>query len=201
MDKPKKIIASPALAMAVVAAAAAKASAKPVTREFDDKIETRRLVLESRSMETTEEEVKEKKLYERLCEMFGKGWVESEGWAAIQIGVPLRYAVYRIGGHAAVLLNPVLLEWSGYAMMTSREGCMSLPYERHITYRYTHVTIENGPADKRVILKAEGREAWIIQHEMDHMDGILCDKRTTIQNRNEPCECGSGVKFKKCHGR
>lgn len=165
-----------------------------------DKIVTERRILSQRSVETTLEEIKELRLVERLGAMFDKGWVQSLGWAAIQIGIPLRCAVYR-DKMQVVLLNPVVKEAHGLSLLKQREGCKSLPYQRFLVYRYSNITIENGPADKRYEINAVGREAQIIQHELDHMDGILCDARGKIQDRNAPCACGSGTKFKKCCGK
>ena len=54
----------------------------------------------------------------------------------------------------------------------------------------------------------EGFNAYIIQHEIDHLNGITCIDREykreplkvgTKIGRNEPCPCGSGKKYKKCH--
>lgn len=167
---------------------------------IEDKIVTVTAVLLTRSRETTAKEIEELKLVDRLATMFDKGWCQSLGWAAIQIGIPLRCAVYRPGIGQVVLLNPVVKDFGGLHLK-SREGCMSLPYERHNTHRYKWITIENGPENGRYVIQATGVEAHVIQHEIDHMDGILCYERTRIQERNEKCACGSGVKFKKCHGR
>jgi peptide deformylase len=97
------------------------------------------------------------------------------GLAATQIGVLHQVLVYRVlpEDPLTALINPVL-EWSSEELETAEEGCLSLPG--------VHVEVER-PAEVRVrALDAEGREllvlasemeARVIQHEMDHLDGIL----------------------------
>jgi uncharacterized protein YecA (UPF0149 family) len=63
--------------------------------------------------------------------------------------------------------------------------------------RYNQIEFKNDGQ----LFSAEGKEAQIIQHEIDHMDGILIiDKEYKSNNvgRNDPCPCGSGKKYKKC---
>lgn len=172
-----------------------------------DQICKDRKILGQRSRETDTEEMRKLGIVARLISMMDEGWTSGIGLAAIQIAVPIRCAVYipyridpKLSKDPVTLINPVVIEFSNLRPR-SREGCISIPGERFNTYRYNEITIENGPADKRVIMRASGVEAQVIQHEIDHMDGICCDQRTKIQERNERCACGSGIKFKKCHGK
>jgi peptide deformylase len=125
------------------------------------------------------------------------------GVAAIQIGVPLRYAYLRIGERELELINPILLEKSGW-MVCAQEGCLSLPGNRVNVQRWQKVKIDIH-GDGKEIHEFEGVEAQILQHEIDHMDGILnIDKEykhEKLPGRNEPCPCGSGKKYKKCCGK
>jgi peptide deformylase len=105
----------------------------------------------------------------------------SVGVAAPQIGASLRVCVVdvsksklgRDSNHGLlVLINPVVLHFEGNATM--REGCMSVPdytgdVERPTRIRL-HYTDETGTERE---LETEGFEAVAIQHEMDHLDGIL----------------------------
>jgi peptide deformylase len=105
----------------------------------------------------------------------------SVGVAAPQIGASLRVCVVdvsksklgRDSNHGLlVLINPVVLHFEGNATM--REGCMSVPdytgdVERPTRIRL-HYADETGTERE---LETEGFEAVAIQHEMDHLDGIL----------------------------
>ena len=105
----------------------------------------------------------------------------SVGVAAPQIGVLLRVMVVdvsnsklgRDNNHGLLeMVNPEIIERSGSKMM--REGCMSVPdYTGNVT-RAEHIVIEftNRNGQLRVI-EANGFEAVAIQHELDHLDGLL----------------------------
>ena len=105
----------------------------------------------------------------------------SVGVAAPQIGANLRVCVVdvsksKLGRDAnhglLVLINPVVLNAEGNASM--REGCMSVPDYTGDVERPTRIhlryTDETGTERE---LETEGFEAVAIQHEMDHLDGIL----------------------------
>lgn len=155
-------------------------------------------VLFTKSVETTQEEIDGMGLIDRLKAAMEKTWVKGHGLAAIQIGVPIRCAVFQSeSGIWITLLNPVILEKKDFRAKRS-EGCLSIPGSWFSTYRYEYVKLENGPTDKRQVIELTGKDAWIVQHEVDHMDGILCFQRMKIQDRNSKCECGSGLKAKKC---
>jgi len=109
------------------------------------------------------------------------------GLAATQLGVMHRLLVYRVGQDAplAVLANP-RLEWSSEDREELEEGCLSLPgvhvgVERPVHVR-VHAQDERGEA---VRIEASGLEARVIQHEMDHLDGVLMIDRTTRDQRKE----------------
>lgn len=165
-----------------------------------DKITIDPDVLRTPSEPTTQAEIDGMDLVERLKVAMKTAWVGGHGLAAIQIGVPVRCAVYQTpGGVWVTLLNPLIMEYSDLRMKR-REGCLSIPGMWFGTHRYEKIKIENGPAEARYTIEAEGVEAWIIQHEIDHMNGVLCFQRTKVPGRNDACFCSSGKKFKKCHG-
>jgi len=105
----------------------------------------------------------------------------SVGVAAPQIGVSLRVCVVdvsqnRLGreNHHGLLglVNPEIISREGAATM--REGCMSVPDYTGDVERATSITVRylDGSGEPRE-LEASGFEAVAIQHEMDHLDGLL----------------------------
>jgi peptide deformylase len=111
------------------------------------------------------------------------------GLAAPQVGVLRRVLVYQAADDAPVtaLVNPRLTRASD-ERETADEGCLSLgaasvivPVERAVS-----VTIEaTSPDGEAVTVEAEGLEARVIQHELDHLDGVLIVDRTTPEDRQE----------------
>jgi peptide deformylase len=109
------------------------------------------------------------------------------GLAATQLGVLHRLLVYRVQHEApvAALINPEI-EWSGKEAETMEEGCLSLPAVLVDVERPIHVRVR--ALDERgepILVEASGLEARVIQHEIDHLDGILILDRTTRDHRKE----------------
>jgi len=109
------------------------------------------------------------------------------GLAAPQVGVSQRLLVYRVGHDAPLvaLVNPEL-EWSSEGGEEAEEGCLSIPgigvdVERPV---YVRVVALDEFGDRRTV-EASGLEARVIQHEMDHLDGVLILDRTTKEQRKE----------------
>jgi peptide deformylase len=109
------------------------------------------------------------------------------GLAAPQLGISQRLLVYRIGSDAPVitLVNPEV-EWRGEDVETFEEGCLSIPSVAVDVERPVHVRVrardEHG--DERLV-EASGLEARVIQHEMDHLDGVLMLDRASREDRKE----------------
>ncbi len=109
------------------------------------------------------------------------------GLAANQVGVLNRVLVYRVHQQApiAALVNPEI-EWSGAEREILEEGCLSLPGVHVDVERPIHVRVraldENG---EPITIEASGLEARVIQHEMDHLDGVLVLDRISRQQRKE----------------
>jgi len=109
------------------------------------------------------------------------------GLAAPQIGLSQRLLVYRVGAEAPLiaLVNPEI-EWSSEDTEPLEEGCLSIPGITVDVDRSVHVRIraqdETG-AERRV--EASGLEARVIQHEIDHLDGVLILDRTSKEQRKE----------------
>jgi len=105
----------------------------------------------------------------------------SVGVAAPQIGVTLRVCVVDVSAsrhgkddnHGLLcMINPEITSRSGSTIM--REGCMSVPDYTGDVERATEITVRyDEPGGTERIITATGFEAVAIQHEMDHLDGVL----------------------------
>ena len=88
-------------------------------------------------------------------------------------------------------------------IIVPQEGCLSIPDMWTPTKRYREVTVKSLGEDGE-LLTQEFSEflAIIVQHEVDHMNGIVNTQRKyfppEVAGRNERCPCGSGKKYKKC---
>jgi peptide deformylase len=110
------------------------------------------------------------------------------GLAAPQIGISQRLLVYRVGQDAPLvaLVNPEI-EWkSKKDEEIAEEGCLSIPgiavdVERPV---YVRVRAKDEFGETRVV-EASGLEARVIQHEMDHLDGVLILDRTTRDQKKD----------------
>lgn len=96
---------------------------------------------------------------------------ECVGMAANMIGVRKRIIVINIGTKNVVMLNPVIIKRNG--AFETEEGCLSLSDSRSIT-RYQNIEVEYQDMELRKHRqKYSGWTAQIIQHECDHLEGIL----------------------------
>jgi peptide deformylase len=94
------------------------------------------------------------------------------GLAANQVGVARRVAVVDADGQRFAMINPVIVEAEGRT--TAEEGCLSIPEIFGDVTRPEQVVLEALDRDgKPFRLAAEGLVARVIQHELDHLDGIL----------------------------
>jgi peptide deformylase len=107
------------------------------------------------------------------------------GLAATQVGKLQRVLVYRVEPDSPVnaVVNPEI-EWSGDELETVEEGCLSLQGVLVDVERPLHVRVraqdEHGEA---ITIEASGLEARVLQHEMDHLDGVLILDRTSRDQR------------------
>jgi peptide deformylase len=109
------------------------------------------------------------------------------GLAATQVGVVHRLLVYRVGSDAALaaLINPEV-EWSGRDTESMEEGCLSLPGVLVDVDRPIHVRVRAlNESGEPIVIEASGLEARVIQHEIDHLDGVLILDRTSREQRKE----------------
>ena len=106
------------------------------------------------------------------------------GLAATQVGVLHRVLVYRVEHDSPVnaLVNPVITESRGEWEQAVKQ-CMAIP---EFLDRPTHVRVRAQDAGgEPILVEATGLEARVIQHEMDHLDGILILERTSRDQRKE----------------
>jgi len=109
------------------------------------------------------------------------------GLAAPQVGTSNRVLVYRVQPESPIvaLVNPEI-EWMGKETEILEEGCLSLPNVHVDVERPVHVRTraldEHG---EPVVIEASGLEARVIQHEVDHLDGVLMIERCPREQRKE----------------
>jgi peptide deformylase len=107
------------------------------------------------------------------------------GLAATQLGTLRRMLVFQVGPDAepTVLVNPEI-EWRSEDAATAEEGCLSIPgvvvdVERPLFVRARALDAHGEP----LMIEASGLEARVIQHEVDHLDGVLMIDRTEKEQR------------------
>jgi len=115
------------------------------------------------------------------------------GLAAPQIGVPLRVVIFGVTQNPrypdaeevpdTVLINPVIAP-IGEEMEEAWEGCLSVPGMRGVVPRFTRVRYQGVDESGRAIDRSvEGFHARVVQHECDHLDGILYPMRIRDMSR------------------
>lgn len=185
----------------------------------EDNIVTDLSILQQISRKTSFEECDEIDLFNRMRTLVKskKLWTDGLGLCAIQIGIDLSALYYEIENRLVHIVNPVIIE-ENEKFIAKSEGCLSFPGQRIDTYRYKNIIVEadvrifdkknSGDIKRNIKFSADDLEAHILEHEVDHLNGITIFERSAviIQNkrifpkigRNDPCFCGSGRKLKKC---
>jgi peptide deformylase len=107
------------------------------------------------------------------------------GLAATQLGLLRRVLVFQASADSepAALVNPEI-EWLSEEVVVAEEGCLSLPrvamdVERPLHTRLAGFDVEGDP----VRIEASGLEARVLQHEIDHLDGVLILDRAPREQR------------------
>jgi peptide deformylase len=120
---------------------------------------------------------------ERMIEIMRDGL--GVGLAATQLGILRRLLVFQAGpdSEPTALVNPEI-EWLSAESAVAEEGCLSLPrvsmdVERPLYARFSGRDAEGEP----IVIEAAGLEARVLQHELDHLDGVLILDRTTREQR------------------
>jgi peptide deformylase len=144
-------------------------------RQYGDPV----LRMRAREVEEVDDDVR--RLAERMTALMHEA--QGVGLAATQVGVLRRLFVFTDAGEDRVLVNPVLTKRSDQLELDD-EGCLSLrdvlvPVERHVAVTVEGVDAEGQP----VKLDLELPSARIVQHELDHLDGVLILDRTDDPSR------------------
>jgi peptide deformylase len=107
------------------------------------------------------------------------------GLAATQLGILRRLLVFQAGADAmpTLLVNPEI-EWASEDLASAEEGCLSLPGIIVDVERALHVRVRGLDAGgDPVLIEGSGLEARVLQHEIDHLDGVLMIDRTEKEQR------------------
>ena len=159
--------------------AARRAAALAILRKFGDPV----LRTRARPVQQFDESLRSE--VARMGDLMGDAL--GVGLAATQLGVLHRVLVYRVHQQApvAALVNPEI-EWRGRENEAMEEGCLSLPGVLVDVERPIHVRVRGlDEQGEELIVEASGLEARVIQHEIDHLDGVLILDRTTREQRKE----------------
>lgn len=109
------------------------------------------------------------------------------GLAATQLGILRRICVFQAGpdAPATALVNPTI-EWRSEDQVTAEEGCLSLPGVVVDVERPLHVRVRAlDMGGDELAIEASGLEARVIQHEVDHLDGVLMLQHAPREQRGE----------------
>ena len=107
------------------------------------------------------------------------------GLAATQLGILQRIFVFDQEENTRAVVNPRIVDPSD-EKETDEEGCLSLEGVRVPVERSTKITLEGlDPDGEEVRYELEGLAARVVQHEIDHLDGVLIIDRTDDEHRKE----------------
>ena len=137
------------------------------------------LRMKAREVETFDDDLE--RLVERMTSLMHEA--NGVGLAATQVGVLRRLFVFTADGEDRVLVNPRITKSSRESEVDD-EGCLSLRDVLVPVERPTAVTIEGVDArGEPVKLELEPPASRIVQHELDHLDGVLIIDRTDDESR------------------
>ena len=109
------------------------------------------------------------------------------GLAATQVGILHRVLVYRVEPDSPInaIVNPII-EWKSKDEEWSEEGCLSLPAVLVDVKRPIHVRVRaKDEGGEELVIEASGLEARVLQHEIDHLDGVLILDHAPRDQRKE----------------
>jgi len=142
-------------------------------------------ILRKKSAEISSEVITSRE-FKKLVSSMTKTMVKTDGvgLAAPQIGKNIRLAVINSKDGVFCLINPKYLKKS-WARESGQEGCLSIPNIFGKVKRHKKITLTyHNQEAKKTKLTAEGMMARVIQHEIDHLDGILfIDKAVEIEKQ------------------
>jgi peptide deformylase len=132
------------------------------------------LILRKKSAEIKKDEITSKKI-QRICLNMAKTMLAKEGvgLAAPQIGKNIRLCVVNTKNDPLVLINPKIIKKS-WAKEWGEEGCLSVPDVFGEVRRHKKIICDyRNKKGEKAKISAEGLLARVIQHEVDHLDGVL----------------------------
>ena len=145
-------------------------------------------ILRKKSVEINPEIAKSRE-FKSLISAMVKTMVKTDGvgLAAPQIGKNIRLVVINSKDGVFCLINPKITRKS-WACELAEEGCLSIPGVFGKVKRHKKISLTYYNQDgKKTKMTAAGMMARVIQHEVDHLDGILfIDKAVEIENGNQP---------------
>ena len=167
------------------------------TDQLDPEVEARRLLalgqirqwgdpalrLRANEVESFDDDLK--RLAERMKSLMHDA--RGVGLAGTQVGVLQRIFVFQTDEdeEARAVVNPRMVETGG-DLESEEEGCLSLQGVRVPVQRPTKVTLEGQDENgEQLRLELEGLGARVVQHEMDHLDGVLILDRTDPESRRQ----------------
>jgi len=140
-------------------------------------------VLRMRAAEITAVDDEVRELADRMLQVMHDA--DGIGLAATQVGILRRFFVCTVAGEDRVVVNPVIAK-AAKKVETDEEGCLSLGSVRMPVERPVEVTLEGLDRDGNPLsLELEGLDARVVQHELDHLDGMLIVDRTDPESRRE----------------
>jgi peptide deformylase len=145
-------------------------------RQFGDPV----LKEESHPVEVDDEL---RKLVDRMIKIMHAA--DGVGLAAPQIGVLRKVIVFQLNGEEHVLINP-RITWRSEETITDAEGCLSLASLAVAVERAKAVKVEGEDLEgNKKIFELEGLNARILQHEVDHLEGMMIVNRTSREERKD----------------
>ncbi|MFZ6015190.1 MAG: peptide deformylase [Patescibacteria group bacterium] len=139
-----------------------------------------------RSIEVSAEEITTKEFQDYLDKLTRTMHVEDGiGIASPQVGINKRIFIAHIKHRDTAFINPVITKKSE-KLVETEEGCLSVPGVFGLVQRAKKVTIEAlDRHGRRMELELKNADAVVVQHELDHLDGVLfVDKMTEVTRGN-----------------
>lgn len=168
---------------------AARRRALEQVRQWGDPV----LRSETRPVERFDEQLRSEA--ERMIGLMNEAF--GIGLAAPQIGKSLRLLVYAIGDQRPIVLVNPTIEWLSKDEETATEGCLSLAGVQVDVERAVHVRVAGQDVNgDEIRIEASGLEARVIQHEADHLDGVLILDRTSRDQRREALRALSDIELR-----
>jgi peptide deformylase len=159
--------------------AARRRAALAHVRKFGDPV----LRTEARPVELFDDELRDEVV--RMGALMNDAY--GIGLAATQVGILHRLLVYRVEPDSPInaVINPEI-EWASRDEEWAEEGCLSLPAVHVDVKRPIHIRLRaQDEQGEEILIEASGLEARVLQHEIDHLDGVLILDHAPRDQRKE----------------